>query len=349
MAGTWIIRLVPLNTPTGNTDLSDPNAGIVAGTSKSGTVQAPVFASGSAFVYLDGSSSPTTIAGLPTGFAPADAFTLHHISSAVQTGDSVENTIGGLFDQTFVGPNFGMSPPFWTDTPLTGMTLTKFTALFGSHMLATLITGVVPTAQSVCQSTTPFDPDFTIQLRGTYTTAPTLTSLSPNHGSILGGTVVSLVGVGFTGITGLTVGGAAALSVSVSSDTLLTFVTPPHAIGVVDVVVSGATLSGAFAFVCVARVSPKSGTIAGGTAVTVTGFGFAAATMVTFGGVAATHVVVVSQTTITAVTPAHASGAVDVTVVGVATGAHLYTYTLPVPQLQGKGPLLPPIPTRRSV
>lgn len=64
----------------------------------------------------------------------------------------------------------------------------------------------------------------------------------------------------------------------------------------------------------VAAVNPKSGTTAGGTAVTITGAGFQAGATVTFGGTAATSVVVVNSTTITAVTPAKATGKVAVAV-----------------------------------
>jgi len=61
-------------------------------------------------------------------------------------------------------------------------------------------------------------------------------------------------------------------------------------------------------------VSPASGSYAGGGSVTVTGAGFANGATVAFGGVNATGVTVVNSTTITATTPAHVSGAVEVTV-----------------------------------
>ena len=64
----------------------------------------------------------------------------------------------------------------------------------------------------------------------------------------------------------------------------------------------------------VLAVSPAGGPPAGGTAVTIYGIAFTGATGVTFGGVAATSVVVVDASTITAVSPAHAAGAVDVCV-----------------------------------
>jgi len=53
---------------------------------------------------------------------------------------------------------------------------------------------------------------------------------------------------------------------------------------------------------------------AGGTPVTITGAGFTGATAVTFGGTAATAVVVVNANTLTATTPAKAAGTYDVRV-----------------------------------
>jgi IPT/TIG domain len=80
----------------------------------------------------------------------------------------------------------------------------------------------------------------------------------------------------------------------------------------------------------VSTVSPNTGGVAGGTAVTLTGTGFAEATGVTFGGVAATSVVIVSSTSITCVSPANSAGAKDVVVLdpngnGTKTGGFTYS------------------------
>lgn len=64
----------------------------------------------------------------------------------------------------------------------------------------------------------------------------------------------------------------------------------------------------------VLTLEPSMGPIAGGTAVAILGRGFQAGATVTIGGVGATSVVVVSADRLTAVTPAHALGAVDVEV-----------------------------------
>ncbi|HAU1321876.1 TPA: hypothetical protein F8R96_13160 [Legionella pneumophila] len=88
-------------------------------------------------------------------------------------------------------------------------------------------------------------------------------------------------------------------------------------------------------------VNPNSGTASGGTGVILTGTGLTGATAVTFGGIAATSVNVVNSTTVTAVTPAHVIGPVDVVIdtpVGGATLANGYTYlTTAVGQPSGGG------------
>jgi hypothetical protein len=64
----------------------------------------------------------------------------------------------------------------------------------------------------------------------------------------------------------------------------------------------------------ITSIAPKSGPTAGATPITITGTGFSTGATVTIGGKSATNVQVVSGTKITAVTPAHAAGSVDVRV-----------------------------------
>lgn len=96
----------------------------------------------------------------------------------------------------------------------------------------------------------------------------------------------------------------------------------------------------------VTAVSPASGPLAGGTALTITGTGFLAGVTVDLGGVAAVGVVVVSATSITATTAAHAPGAVVVKVTntdgqgGTLSGA--FTYLGPPPTLTAIAPAAGP-------
>lgn len=79
----------------------------------------------------------------------------------------------------------------------------------------------------------------------------------------------------------------------------------------------------------VTAISPTSGSASGGTSVTITGTHFTGATGVTFGGIAATSFSVINAKTLTATTPAHATGTVSVLVttpVGTNSANTLYTY-----------------------
>jgi len=82
--------------------------------------------------------------------------------------------------------------------------------------------------------------------------------------------------------------------------------------------------------VTVTGVTPPAGRAAGGTNVTISGTGFQSGATVTFGGAAATNVVRVGATSITATTPAHAVGTVNVVVTNPdsssGTGNNAFTY-----------------------
>ena len=82
----------------------------------------------------------------------------------------------------------------------------------------------------------------------------------------------------------------------------------------------------------ITAISPTSGSTLGGTAITITGANLTGAISVTVGGVAATSVVVVSSTSITAVTPAGTAGARGVVVTtpnDTATATNAFTYFAP--------------------
>lgn len=79
--------------------------------------------------------------------------------------------------------------------------------------------------------------------------APVVYSLSDTGGPIAGGEIVIVSGYGFTGVTGVTVGGTVATDFEVNSPYQLTLITPAHAAGAAMVVVtnpSGSSATGAF-------------------------------------------------------------------------------------------------------
>ncbi|MTD14456.1 choice-of-anchor G family protein [Nakamurella sp. YIM 132087] len=179
----------------------------------------------------------------------------------------------------------------------------------------------------------------------TYVPVPGAASLTPVAGPQAGGTLVTVTGSGFVpGVTTVTSDGTAvpAGDVTVVNGTTLTYLTPAHAQGPVDVVVStpGGSSTPPLTFTynpfpTAAALSPAAGPITGGQLVTVTGTGFVpGATSVTIDGtvIPAAGVTVSSPTSLTFVTPAHAAAAVDVTVdtPNGTTAPLTYTY-LPTP------------------
>lgn len=231
-----------------------------------------------------------------------------------------------------------------TGTGFTGATSVTFDGVPATSVNvvnATTITAVTPAHAAGAVNVVVITPGGAAQLAGgyTYLTAAVLTSSSPSSGTELGGTAVTLTGTGLTGATGVTFDGVPANSVTVVNATTITAVTPAHAVGVVDVVVTtpagAASLVNGYTYLTavvpstLTAIGPNSGTASGGVGVTLTGTGLTGATSVTFDGVPATSVNVINSSTITAVTPAHAVGVVDVVVNTPAGAAQLtngYTY-----------------------
>lgn len=182
----------------------------------------------------------------------------------------------------------------------------------------------------------------TITILDNETAIPVITSLNPATGPTGGTTYVTITGANFTGATSVTFGGTLAPFYTVVNSTTITVYTPAHAAGTVEVRVTNAAGTSLNAGTAddyvytgtgpvVSAISPTSGPTTGGTTVTITGSGFTGATSVTFGGTAATFTVN-NSTSITATSPAHSSGAVDVIVTTPSgsspnTSADNFTYT----------------------
>ncbi|HPA50336.1 MAG TPA: IPT/TIG domain-containing protein [Thermoanaerobaculia bacterium] len=179
--------------------------------------------------------------------------------------------------------------------------------------------------------------------------APTIASVAPSSGSTLGGTTVTITGANLTGASAATFGGAAATSLTVISAAQVRVTTPAHAAGAVDVAVTTpggtATKSAGFTFVVpkptIAAVAPASGSTLGGTVVTITGTNLSGASAVTFGGTPAASFTVDSAAQVTATTPAHVAGEVNVAVTtpgGTATRTNGFTYVSVVPAIATVAP-----------
>ena len=171
--------------------------------------------------------------------------------------------------------------------------------------------------------------------------APFIASVAPGQGTIVGGTPITISGAYFTGATSVTIGGALATNMIVVSSTTITAVTPTHAAGSVSITITTpsrtTTFQNAFSYASssILSVVPNIGVVGGGALITISGNYLGGATSVTIGGAPATNLVVVSPTTITAVTPTGTLGPADVVVTtpaGTLTSLNGFSYvTIVVP------------------
>jgi len=238
-----------------------------------------------------------------------------------------------------ISPNQG-STGGGTTVTITGTNLSGATAVhFGSKLAtitadtATSITAVSPSGTGTVPVTVTTGGGTSNPLSFFYVGAAFKGTLSPVSGVTAGGNTVTITGSGLSTATAVHFSAASATP-TVVNDSQLTVVVPAGtAAGPVGVSVTtaGGTSNGlSYTYVAVptlTSVSPSSGSVAGGTSVTLSGTGFTGATAVSFGATAATSFTVNSSTQITAVAPA-GTGTVSVTVTtaGGTSNGLSYTY-----------------------
>ncbi|HWS72503.1 MAG TPA: IPT/TIG domain-containing protein, partial [Thermoanaerobaculia bacterium] len=223
---------------------------------------------------------------------------------------------------------------FLNGNPIGGATNQQYTASVAGDYSVVVTTSGCPSAPSAVRTVTinPI-PNATI-------TAPA-SAASGSTGNI--GSVAN-AGVGATyswAVTGGTItagSGTASITFTAGAVGTLNLQVTVTAGGCSDTKSANVNITAA-AVVAVTSVTPPAGKTTGGRDVTIHGTGFQAGASVTFGGTAATTIVVVNATTITAKTPAHAAGAVNVTVTNTNTSTGTLTngYTYVTTQFDANG------------
>ncbi len=282
-------------------------------------------------VTTPGGTSTNTAADDYTYYAPPTVTALSPSAGPVAGGNSVVIT----------GTNFG---------GLSGASAVQFGGTNATSYVvdsATQITAVAPagTGTQDVRVTTPGGTSAnTAADNYTYYAIPTITSIAPTTGPETGGTLITITGTNFAGLSGAAAvrfGATNASSYTVVNATTIT-ATAPAETGTQDVRVTtpgGTTANTAaddYVYVpapTITSLSPTAGPTAGATTVTITGTNFTGASQVQFGGTNATGYTVVNATTITATAPA-GTGTVDVRVTTIGgtsanTAADNYTYYAP--------------------
>lgn len=295
-----------------NVSSTQITAVVPAGTAGSATVGVTTWGgstTSTAFTYV----TPPVITSLtPTSAPTTGGRTI--IVTGTDLGNTTSVTVGGVAATGIVNTS-GTEISFVSPAGSAGSkSVVLTTEGGGSVTLADGITNVVP---------------------------PVIASLSPALGLDSGGTSVTVTGTNLANTISVTVGGAAATSVTNVSDTEMTFTTPSGTIGTSDVVVTTSgggptTSSGGYRYIgqpTITSISPAGGPTTGSTSVVITGTNLTNTTSVTIGGSAAT-VTANTDTAVTVSAPALSEGVKSVvlqTWSGVAsvTSSNAYTYATP--------------------
>ena len=249
-------------------------------------------------------SNPTTVSPIPVTATFTTAVTGFTAASLVTTNASISSFAGSGASYTFDLVPLVSQGTVSVSVPAGVASDAQYLTNPASNLLQRFYNGVNPT----------------IAVNG----------ISPSIGTHLGGTTVTIAGTGFfAGSTTVTFGGVAA-TVGTVTATTISCVAPAGTAGTtvdVQATVAGRSVTAAAAYTysslalpAISVLSPASGLISGGTAVTITGINLNGTTAITFNGVAATSIVVVNSTTLTCVTPAYAGSTPNLVDVQVTTG-----------------------------
>ncbi len=202
------------------------------------------------------------------------------IFQAGATGKTSPPTVTGVSPST--GTTLGGTTVTITGTNFTGATSVTFGGNAATNVTvvnSTTITATTPARTAGTASVIVATPGGSNAANSLFTyvaPAPTVTSISPNTGTTLGGTSVTLTGTNFTGATAVTFGGNAATNVTVVNSTTITATTPAGTAGTASVIVTapgGSNAANSLYTYAAPLFSPVAWLSAEGTAEDITGNG----------------------------------------------------------------------------
>jgi hypothetical protein len=294
----------------------------IATTSTTVTVTTPAHAAGLVNVVLTTMSGGTatkigaftftdapTVTSLNTTSGPASGS-----SSVVITGTNLSATTSVTFGGTVAA--------------ITGTTATSVTVTTPAH--AAGLADVVVTS-----------PGGSVTSSGAYTyiAAPTITGLTPINGPLTAGTIETITGTALLTTSSVTIDGNAA-TLGAITDTQVVVTLPAGTAGAKTVVLTATggsvTRNAAFTYIAAPTITSLDltvGSIAGGTTVHISGTNLATVSSVSIDGISLTRGTGFNYLNpdIVIVTPAHAAGAVSITVTtvgGSVTDTNVFTYAI---------------------
>lgn len=299
-------------------------------------------------------------------FAMIDSETLRVVTSAGAPGLAdviVRTSIGvgsqaGAFryvDRQAIVPKLvSISPPSGrlrggTAVTITGVDVSSVTAVridgFPARAVRVVdsntITAVTPKGTAGPKLVELVSPSGTTALNAgfTYLAPPRITSVVPGASSTAGGTRIMISGSNLSEVSSVTIGGVSATDISQLDPGTITFTAPPGRVGpqLLQVYTPGGVVKKRRGFTYVApglplitAVAPSSGSVAGGTVVTINGENLMGTSSVRFGGALAASIVVLNAGTVFAVSPPGSAGLKSVsltTPIGTANISSGFAYT----------------------
>lgn len=298
-------------------------------------------------------TSSVTIGGVVASFTVVNSTTLTAVAPPGSPGsvDVEVTTAGGSATATEIytyvaapadpispnqGPTSGGTTVFLTGVNLANATLVTFggkpaTILSNTPTMITVIapagTGVVEVLITTAGGVS--NPEYYY-----YIPAPILVSLSASAGPVAGGNTITLKGYNLSTATSVSFGGNTATPTIINDGEISVTVPAGVSSGTVNVsvtTVGGTTVWFNYQYVdapTITSLSPTSGSISGGTTVTIFGTNLSTTTSVTIGGVLAAFGVI-NSTTLAVITPSNTAGSVDIVITtlgGSATVVDGFTY-----------------------
>jgi autotransporter-associated beta strand protein len=251
----------------------------------------------------------------------ANAWTLK-ISYVGNSGNDVVLTIANPTITSVTpssGPAAGGTTVTITGTNFTGASAIQFGAVNGTIVTVdsnTQITATTPASAAGTVFVTVINNSVTTPNNAaaqfTFIGAPAVTSVAPTFGPVVGGTLVTITGTGFTGVTAVKFGTVNAISYTVNTATQITATAPAGAaISTVDVTVttpggtSAASVNSKFTYAAAPVVSSPTVTGITGTSATLGG------SVTNDGGLTTTRGVVYSLTSANSIPTIGGAGVID--------------------------------------
>jgi len=252
---------------------------------------------------------------LTDGFEYEDTPTFSAITDGVDAAGSDD----GGESVTITGTNFALG----VSVTIGGSSCTTLNRVNATTLTCTTPAGTIGAADVIISNQSAAA---TVTAVGAYTfqaEAPVVSSISPGGGDTVGGETITIIGENFQATPIVTLDGSTCTSPTFIDSQNITCVTPAHAQGFVDIVVTNpdtntGSLTNGFLYsdkATIATISPNSGASTGGQTVTITGANFQSGLYaVNIGGVSCGSITHINTGSFTCVIGAQTSGTYDVNI-----------------------------------